>query len=74
MLRSKTLWASAAAICGALGGYFTSELALGEMLQIVVTSLLAVFLRHGVQKSEDAADAANEAASSVVPVKKKTTG
>jgi len=55
MLKSKTLWASAAAICGALGGYFTSELALGEMLQIVVTSLLAVFLRHGVKKAEVAA-------------------
>jgi hypothetical protein len=74
MLKSKTVWAAVTAIVGALGGYFTGEIEMGEMLQLVVTSALAVFLRHGVQKSEDAADAANEAASSVVPVKKKATG
>jgi len=55
MLKSKTVWASAAAVVGAVGGYFTGELELGAMLQIVVTSIFATFLRHGVKKAEDAA-------------------
>lgn len=71
MIKSKTVWAAVAAITGALGGYFTGELELGEMLQLVVTSGLAVFLRHGVKKSEVAAEAALDAASSVTPAKKK---
>jgi len=55
MLKSKTLWASITAVFGALGGYFTGDIELSAMLQIVVTSTLAVFLRHGVKKAEDAA-------------------
>ena len=78
MLKSKTVWTAVAAIIAAIGGYFTGELEMAEMLQLVVTSGLAVFLRMGVKKSEDAADAAAEAASTVVPVKKaakkKATG
>tara|TARA_R100001480_G_scaffold113807_1_gene114374 strand:- start:476 stop:733 length:258 start_codon:yes stop_codon:yes gene_type:complete len=84
MLKSKTVWAAVTAIIGALGGYFTGEIEMGEMLQLVVTSALAVFLRHGVQKSEEAAadatDAALDAASAATarlstPVaKKKSTG
>ena len=71
MLKSKTLWASVTAIVGALGAWFTGDIELGEMLQLVVTAGLAVFLRHGIKKSEDSADAAAEAASVVLPVKKK---
>jgi hypothetical protein len=56
MLKSKTVWAGVTAVIGALGGYFTGEVELGAMLQIVVTSVLAVFLRHGVKKAEDAAE------------------
>jgi len=70
MLKSKTVWTAVAAIIAAIGGYFTGELEMAEMLQLVVTSGLAVFLRMGVKKSEVAADAAAEAASTVVPVKK----
>jgi len=55
MLKSKTLWAAVTAIVGALGGYFTGEIEMGEMMQLVVTSSLAVFLRHGVKKAEAAA-------------------
>ena len=55
MLKSKTVWAAAAAVVGAVGGDFTGEVELGAMLQIVVTSVLAAFLRHGVKKAEDAA-------------------
>tara|TARA_B110000014_G_C19805569_1_gene418291 strand:+ start:44 stop:223 length:180 start_codon:yes stop_codon:yes gene_type:complete len=53
LLKSKTVWAAVAAIVGAIGGYFTGEIELGEMLQLVVTSALAVFLRHGVAKVEE---------------------
>ncbi len=55
MLKSKTIWAAGTAVLGALGGYFTGEIELSAMLQIVVTSVLAAFLRHGVKKAEDAA-------------------
>ena len=55
MLKSKTLWASVTAVLTSVGGYFTGDLELSAMLQIVVTSTLAVFLRHGVKKAEDAA-------------------
>tara|TARA_B100000700_G_scaffold316287_2_gene405581 strand:+ start:276 stop:533 length:258 start_codon:yes stop_codon:yes gene_type:complete len=78
MLKSKTVWTALAAILGAVGGYFTGELELGEMLQLVVTSGLAVFLRHGVKKSEvaasAAADSASDAASAAeIAAMKKTT-
>ena len=72
MFKSKTVWTAIAAIVGAVGGYFTGDLELGEMLQLVVTSGLAVFLRHGVKKTEVAAEAALDAASAVVPAKKKS--
>ena len=49
MLKSKTLLSAVTAIVGSLSAYFLSEIQLGEMLQIVVTSILAVFLRHGVK-------------------------
>ena len=59
MLKSRTVWTAIAAIVTAVGGYFTGELELAEMLQLVVTSGLAVFLRAGVKKSELAAEKAN---------------
>ena len=49
----------------------SSEISLAEFLQVSVPSLLAIFLRAGVQKSTDAAEAAVEAASSVTPTPKK---
>tara|TARA_R110000751_G_scaffold27583_1_gene72806 strand:+ start:380 stop:550 length:171 start_codon:yes stop_codon:yes gene_type:complete len=55
MLKSKTVWAGLTAILGAVGGYFTGDIELSAMLQIVVTSTLAAFLRHGVKKAEEAA-------------------
>jgi len=52
MLKSKTVWTGLGAILGAIGGYFTGDLELSAMLQLVVTSGLAIFLRHGIKKSE----------------------
>ena len=55
MLRSKTVCSALTALVGSLAAYFLEEIQLGEMLQIVITSILAVFLRHGIKKAEDAA-------------------
>ena len=54
MLKSKTVWTGLTAILGAIGGYCTGDLELSAMLQLVVTSGLAIFLRHGIKKAEDA--------------------
>jgi hypothetical protein len=55
MHKTKTFWASLTGITTALGAYFTGEIDLAATLQIVITSVLALFLRHGVAKSERAA-------------------
>tara|TARA_R100000458_G_C8092362_1_gene122530 strand:+ start:301 stop:495 length:195 start_codon:yes stop_codon:yes gene_type:complete len=60
MLKSKTVWTAITAVVGAAAGYFTGELELSAALQLTVTSLLAVFVRHGVKKSEDAAKSASD--------------
>tara|TARA_R100001463_G_scaffold88792_1_gene143592 strand:+ start:2731 stop:2928 length:198 start_codon:yes stop_codon:yes gene_type:complete len=60
MLKSKTVWTAVTAVVGAASGYFTGELELAAALQLVVTSVLAVFVRHGVKKSEDAAKAGSD--------------
>ena len=62
MVKTKTFWAAVTACVGAIGAYMTEELEAGAALQVVVTSLLAVFLRQGVMKGEVAAAAATEAA------------
>jgi hypothetical protein len=70
MWKSKTVYAGLGGIVSSFGLYMSSELSLAEFLQIAVPSLLAIFLRAGVQKSTNAAEAALDAASSVVPAKK----
>jgi|TARA_E500000305_G_C3910578_1_gene183226 hypothetical protein len=72
MWKSKTVYAGLGGILSSFGLYMSSELSLAEFLQIAVPSLLAIFLRAGVQKSTNAAEAALDAASSVVPAKKKS--
>ena len=71
MLRSKTMWAALAAVATACGSYFSQDISLAEMMQICVTAVLAIFLRHGVAKSQLAAEAAVEAASTPAPAPKK---
>ena len=75
MWKSKTVYMALAACITALGGFMSQELSMPEMLQICITSILAIFLRHGVQKTqdaaEDAAEAAADAASVVTAPKKK---
>ena len=72
MWKSKTVYAGLGGIVSSFGLYMSSELSLAEFLQIAVPSLLAIFLRAGVQKSTNAAEAALDAASSVTPAKKKS--
>lgn len=71
MLRSKTMWAALAAVATACGSYFSQDISLAEMMQICVTSVLAIFLRHSVAKSQTAAVAAVEAASTPAPLSRK---
>ena len=50
MLKSKTTWTAILGALGGLAGYFTGELELGAAMNVVITSLLALFLRHGISK------------------------
>ena len=56
MHKTKTVWASITGIVTAVGAYSTGDIDLAATMQIVVTSVLALFLRHGVSKSEKAAE------------------
>tara|TARA_B100001540_G_C15779443_1_gene630256 strand:+ start:1273 stop:1449 length:177 start_codon:yes stop_codon:yes gene_type:complete len=54
MLKSKTLWGGITGIIGALAGFMTGEVEMGAAINIAITSLLAIFVRHGVKKTENA--------------------
>jgi hypothetical protein len=49
----------------------TNEATIVEGLSIATTAILAIFLRHGVAKSQLAAEAAVEAASTPAPLPRK---
>lgn len=46
----KTFWTAIAAIATAVGAYSAGEMTLAQLLQLAATSLLALFLRHGIAK------------------------
>ena len=71
MLRSKTFWAAVSSCVAAAAAVAMNEATLPEGLQIAVTAILAIFLRHGVAKSQTASEAAIKAASKPAPVLKK---
>ena len=50
MFKSKTVLGGLAAILSAAGGYLGGEIELSAALNITVTSILAIFLRHSVSK------------------------
>ena len=52
MLKSKTTWTAITGALGGIAGYFTGDLELGAALNVVITSLLALFLRPGISKVE----------------------
>ena len=50
MLKGKKTYITAAGgILAAVGAYFSGEMEMGVMLNLVITSLLAIFLRKGVK-------------------------
>ena len=51
MIKSKTFWTASTGAIGGVAGYFTGELELGAAANVVITSLLALFLRHGIHKN-----------------------
>ena len=51
MIKSKTFWTAITGAIGGVSGYFTGELELGAAANVVITSLLALFLRHGIHKN-----------------------
>ena len=71
MLKSKTLWAAVTTCVGTAAAIMTNEMTLAEGLNLIVPAILAIFLKHAVSKSQDASEAAVEAASSVTPAPKK---
>ena len=62
MLRSKTFWAAVSSCIAAATAVATNEATLPEGLQIAVTAILAIFLRHGVAKTQTVAELAVETA------------
>jgi|TARA_R100001530_G_C4211155_1_gene127466 hypothetical protein len=72
MLKSKTVWSAITTCVGTIAAIAMNEISLVEGLQLMVPAILAIFLRHGVQKTQDAAEDAAAAASSVTtPTPKK---
>jgi hypothetical protein len=55
MLKSKTTWTCILGAMGGLAAILTNEATLAEGSQIILTSLIGLFLRHGVSKAEKAA-------------------
>lgn len=54
MFKSKTTWTCILGALGGIAGIMTSEVSLAEGSQIILTSLIGLFLRHGIRKSEKA--------------------
>lgn len=50
MIKSKTFWAGVTGLIGAISGYLTGELEVGAAMNVGITSILAIFVRHGVSK------------------------
>ena len=48
---------AAGGVLAAVGAYLTGEMELGMMLNLLITSLLAVFLRKGVKSDTGSAEA-----------------
>mgnify|MGYP003643391214 FL=1 len=77
MLRSKTFWAAVSSCIAAIAAVATNEATLAEGLSIATTAILAIFLRHGVAKTQTVAELAVEAVKAAVvppaPDQKKAT-
>ena len=56
MIKSKTVIGAIGAVIAIIGGIMSGELEMGAGINVIVTSVLAIFLRHGVKKAEKAAN------------------
>jgi hypothetical protein len=68
MWKSKTVWTAITTCVGTVAAIVMNEISLVEGLQLMVPAILAIFIKHAVSKSQEAAV---EAASSVSPTPKK---
>ena len=50
----KTYMTAAGGVLAAVGAYFSGEMEMGVMINVVVTALLALFLRKGIKKDTGA--------------------
>ena len=50
MIKSKTFWAGVTGLIGAISGYLTGDLEVGAAMNVGITSILSIFVRHGVSK------------------------
>lgn len=48
LLRTKTFWTGLAGVVSAAGAYFTGQADLAQAMQMALTGLVAIFLRHGL--------------------------
>ena len=48
LLRTKTFWTGLAGVLAAAAAYFTGEATLSQAMQMALTGLVAIFLRHGL--------------------------
>ena len=48
LFRTKTFWTGVAALISAAAGFFTGQTDLAQSLQMALTGLTAIFLRHGI--------------------------
>jgi hypothetical protein len=49
LIKSKTTWTGIAGIIAAIGGAVTGTMDIGTAIQTGVTSILAIFLRDGIE-------------------------
>ena len=54
MMSLKTTWTAITGAIAGIAGWATGELEMGAAINVIITSLLALFLRHGIKKAEDA--------------------
>ena len=50
----KTYMTAAGGVLAAVGAYFSGEMEMGVMMNVVITALLALFLRKGIKKDTGA--------------------
>lgn len=52
LIKTKTFWAGIGGLTAAAGAFFTGEMSLPQTIQVAVTALMGIFIRHGMVKSE----------------------